>query len=242
MKGVSTCPARLLPPPRLGPRAGVCARPAWRVCGSLGGSFCPLGGRLAAAASYFAANSALVLLLLLLRRAEAACRDGGEGAGVRGWVCCDGVLSVVGGGWRVRELWRRGGGGCLQAQFSLDMRRREAKKGKAPSQKEALNDAEKDDLSPEEAWTTYGVNVSPSKTTKTRFVMAYRSRLRPARQQKQTDRGPANHVQVRDPGTKSRRADAAATAYAFTGPDTDSTDGVCARNHPLFYFVVHNCN
>ena len=104
------------------------------------------------------------------------------------------------------------------------MRRREAKKGKAPSQKEALNDAEKDDLSPEEAWTTYGVNVSPSKTTKTRFVMAYRSRLRPARQQKQTDRGPANHVQVRDPGTKSRRADAAATAYAFTGPDTDSTD------------------
>ena len=117
VKGVSTCPARLLPPPRLGPRAGVCARPAWRVCGSLGGSFCPLGGRLAAAAPYFAANSALVLLLLLLRRAEAACRDGGEGAGVRGWVCCDGVPSLVGGGWRVRELWRRGGGGTMQLHF-----------------------------------------------------------------------------------------------------------------------------
>ena len=95
----------------------MCARPAWRVCGSLGGSFCSLGGRLAAAYPYFAANSALVLLLLLLRRAEAAGCDGGEGAGVRGWVCCDGVPRFVGSGKGVGKLWGRGGGGTMQLHF-----------------------------------------------------------------------------------------------------------------------------
>ena len=63
------------------------------------------------------ADSVLVLALLLLRRAEAAGCDGGEGAGERGWVCCDGLPSFVGGGWRVRELWGRGGGGKMQLHF-----------------------------------------------------------------------------------------------------------------------------
>ena len=43
-------------------------------------------------------DSAPFLLLLLLRRAEAACGDGGEGAGVRGGVWCDAPVSFVGGG------------------------------------------------------------------------------------------------------------------------------------------------
>ena len=63
------------------------------------------------------ADSVLVLALLLLRRAEAACGDGGEGAGERGWVCASGLPSFVGGGWRVRELWGRGGGGKMQLHF-----------------------------------------------------------------------------------------------------------------------------
>ena len=63
------------------------------------------------------ADSVLVLALLLLRRAEAGRSDGGEGAGERGWVCCDGLPSFVGGGWRVRELWGRGGGGKMQLHF-----------------------------------------------------------------------------------------------------------------------------
>jgi len=45
-----------------------------------------------------APDSAPFLLLLLLRRAEAACGDGGEGAGVRGGVWCDAPVSFVGGG------------------------------------------------------------------------------------------------------------------------------------------------
>ena len=57
-----------------------------------------------------APDSAPFLLLLLLRRAEAACGDGGEGAGVRGGVWWDALVSFVGGGQGVGELWGRGWG------------------------------------------------------------------------------------------------------------------------------------
>ena len=89
------------------------------------------------------------------------------------------------------------------------------------SQKEALNKAESDGLSPEAAWTTYGREVKPV-ADKDRFLRSYRARLK---------RRSAPEVQVRDPGTKRQRetaaaarAHAAAAAYAFTDSDTDSTE------------------
>ena len=59
----------------------------------------------------------MLLLLLLLHRGEAAGCDGGEGAGVRVWVWCDGIQSLTDSGWRVCELCGRGGGGKMQLHF-----------------------------------------------------------------------------------------------------------------------------
>jgi len=56
------------------------------------------GGGVVAPDPASTADSVLVLALLLLRRAEAACGDGGEGAGVRGGIWCDAPVSFVGGG------------------------------------------------------------------------------------------------------------------------------------------------
>ena len=75
------------------------------------------GGGVVAPDPASTADSVLVLALLLLRRPEAAGCDGGEGAGVRSWVCCDGVPRLGGSGKGVGKLWGRGGGGTMQLHF-----------------------------------------------------------------------------------------------------------------------------